>query len=391
MSMKWKTTPKSWIDPETGLEVTQLFSDEERDKLIYFTNNSFFDNGRKIVINKTVDGKLFPAILDLETYEVSQLTAPELEFVPTIVDPVKNLCYGKCGRIICSLNLKTGEKNELYHIPDGHNCGFTCGEDGEYIYGFLNEDVSGRLPPYNRAIAREQYAHNRRVFELQPHSKIFRVKFDGSKSEELLDTPIWSTHVNISPLDNNKLTFAHEGSWGLVDNRLWAIDLREGRNPEPYKLRERTEPGEGIGHEWWLRDSNWVAYQSHRKGRETIGLVNFENSCIREIDVEVFATHVHSISDRLFVLDSGFYMPYQRVVKLLDDGTVQHKVMCCHGGDWSLLDGHSTTVMAPNEKFCLFNSIRTGTTKIYKTEIPEDLSVLPDAAGFIERYKKSEK
>ena len=383
MITKWKATPISRIDSETGLEIIQLLGDTEYDRLIYFTNNSFFDGSNRLVFNKTLNGTRFPAILDLTTMEYEPLISTSTDFIPTIVDPIKNLCYGICNHTLCSVNLHTRDFHEIYHIPRNVNFDFTCSEDGTYLYAFEREQRD-----LSHVTSVELEEKMQRVMNDPPKTKIIRIHYESGSCETLLDGKIWIAHVNVSPRDNNKLTFCHEGPWAKVDNRLWALDLHKKSHPEPYKLRERTEPTEGIGHEWWTLDSNWICYQSHRINRECIGMVNFQNSMVKEIDVKMHATHVHSISDRLFVLDSGFIMPYQRIVKVLDDGTTQHKILCNHGSDWTFIDGHSISVMAPNEKFCLFNGNRTGTSKIYLVNIPDDLSNLPDASDFIKRYQK---
>jgi len=384
--MNWKANPKTHKDPETGLKVTQLIGDEERDRIIYFNYNSFFDGSRKFAFTKTMDGKAFPAFMDLETCEFTQLAAPEVGFAPSFVDPVKNLCFGICNRNVCSINLKTGEMLEIYHIPDGYSFSFTSAFGGEYIVGYLTEIKMD----YNPKDTSQQKSGIEYLFENPPHCIVLRFKYNGDDVETLFETDIWTDHVNVSPVNDKMFTFAHEGPWQLVDNRIWAMDLRKKPYPEPYKLRERTEPKEMIGHEWWTADGKWVCYQSHRKNRETIGMVNFENNYTKEIDIVGFSTTTHSITDHLFVLDTCSFMPYLRAVKILDDGvTIQDKILCHHGSDdWSIMEGHPCAAMAPNEKFAIYNSIRSGIGKMEMVEIPEDLSDLPDAKDFLARYQK---
>jgi len=389
MGKMWKSEAVSYRDPETGVKVTRLVNSEYKERLLYFHNFSWYDNNRRMVFTSYRDGGSLSAMsLDMETFEFEQLTVPESGFTPVTVDEIKNLCYGylknpSTGKsdMIAYLNLKTGEITPLYRFPDGqvNSGGITCTPGGRYIYGGYSLDVSDRLPPPEKEHTIAWIGMKERT-EINPPSVIFRIDVETTKVEIVLEQNSWIGHVNVNPVDNNKLSFCHEGIWSMVDNRIWGLNLNQS-NPKPIMLRPRTEDGEGVGHEWWTRDGNWIGYQSHRKNRECFGYVNFGGEAIEEFDYLFTGCHVQSYGRELMITDCNARTPYERILQRQPDGSVLHKVLCRHGAFWTNTDGHPNSRLSPDEKYGWFISDVSGVPQIYCAEIPEDLSVLPDVKG----------
>ena len=63
-----------YTDKETGAKVVRLTSNFSNSNHLYFTNNSFFDNGRRIVFSSERNNSQNLYSLDLESGEIEQLT-----------------------------------------------------------------------------------------------------------------------------------------------------------------------------------------------------------------------------------------------------------------------------------------------------------------------------
>src|SRR5690625_5725809 len=75
-----------------------------------------------------------------------------------------------------------------------------------------------------------------------------QISINTSGSRVIFEEENFVTHINTSPKLPNIITFCHEGPWQLVDHRIWGLDINSG---EVWKIRERTETSEMVGHEFW--------------------------------------------------------------------------------------------------------------------------------------------
>ena len=64
----------SFVDPETGVEISQLTNHKGHSHHLYFTNPGWYDGGRKLLFDSDRNNRANLFCVDLETGEISQLT-----------------------------------------------------------------------------------------------------------------------------------------------------------------------------------------------------------------------------------------------------------------------------------------------------------------------------
>ena len=75
-----KSEKYTYTDKDTGAEITRITSYRSNSNHLYFTNNSFYDNGKRIVFASERGNAHNLFSLELESGEIEQLTdvpAPE--------------------------------------------------------------------------------------------------------------------------------------------------------------------------------------------------------------------------------------------------------------------------------------------------------------------------
>jgi len=367
-----KSESERFIDRDTGAEVIRLTSHEAPSNHIYFTNNSFYDNGRKIVFESDRTGIPNFFSLDLKSGEIDQLT--ELEklisdgeppLYEAFVDPVKNNCCFFLSGTLYRLSLGTLELTPIYTLPKGFiNHIISIAPDGEYVYTSIvqydTDRLKGDLPL-------------REIMERNPISRIIRIPIDGGPEEILREEQCFIAHVNISPTDKKMLTYCHEGPWYLVDHRLWYLNTETG---EAGKLHP-CEEGEFIGHEYWYADGKRIGYHGSKNDSFHIGSVNSDGSGDRSFDFPFRTGHTFSLDEKLIVGDGNADGKFLRLWRLSDDGYEAPRALCRHDCSFRRQRAHVHPRFTPDGKSVLYTSDMTGVEQIYLAKLPEDISSLP--------------
>nr|MBQ4317739.1 hypothetical protein [Clostridia bacterium] len=185
-----------YTDRDTGAKVTRLTSHESPSNHLYFTNNSFFDGGRRIVFESDRSGMPDFFALDLESGEIDRLTElkrlnidGEVPLYEAFVDPVKrNCCFFCCGTLY-RLSLDSNELTPIYRLPEGFiNHIISISPDGEYVYTSIvqydTDRTKGDLPL-------------REIMEKNPMSRIIRIPIGGGCEEIMREEQCFIAHVNI--------------------------------------------------------------------------------------------------------------------------------------------------------------------------------------------------
>ena len=372
-----------YVDKQTGAKVTRLTGTYSNSNHLYFTNNSFFNEGKSIVFASERDGTPNLYSLELESGIIKQLTDLPKKPYPganglhlTFVHYESGIAAFWDGSILYSLNANTGEMKEIYRLPNGFIKHIvSIGADGKYAYTSKIEDVS----------ARRKDNTLQGTFDCHPYSEILKIALDGSGYEVIYSENNFIAHVNASPKDPNKLTFCHEGFWEMVDHRLWALDIEKG---EARKLHECVK-GECIGHEYWFADGNRIGYhgldQCERHGPtdeelagiSKLGAVNFDGSNDRSYDFPFNMGHIFSLDENLIVGDGDRRGKYLRLWKLGECGYEQPRALCLHRSSFKNQLTHVHPRITPDGKGVLYTSDESGYNQIYLVEIPDDVSALP--------------
>jgi len=369
---------ETYTDSDTGATITRLTGWFCNSNHIYFTNNSFYDNGKRLIINSERENRHNLFSVELETGIITQITdLPALEYgnhhslLTACVDAATGNCCFVAERKLYIVNAFTTEMREIYAVPDGfatHNTSISA--DGKYVYTSIYERASQSV----HAVAGKSSGILNAISQSKPLSKIVRVAVDGSGYEYIFEEHEFIAHVNASPTAPTLLTFCHEGNWNKVDHRLWLMNTE---TCEVKKLHP-CKPGENIGHEYWFADGQHIGYH----GR--IADVGCQLGCVKADESEDISQsfnfntgHIFSFDRSLIVGDGGTTGKYIRVWKLGENGYEQPRALCYHASSFKTQQSHVHPRITPNGKGILYTSDLTGYNQVYIAHLPENIDTLP--------------
>jgi len=369
-----------YTDPDTGVRVRRLTGSQGNSNHLYFTNNSWYDEGRRLVFCSDRSGKMNLFSLEISTGLITQLTDLHTEqaanhMLEATVDPVKNRCYFFCDRELYAIDLNTLDTQILYQMPQGYEPHIiSCCANANYIYTSIFQDVRDQIteiPPDSRPFVEK--------FKKIRHSKIIKIHSDGSGYTDIHEDACWIAHVNVSPNNEDRITFCHEGPWNLVDNRIFGMDTSTG---EIWKLRPRDDR-EVIGHEYWYADSTHLGYHGQIKGtkEKLLGILSFDG---KENTTTAFAYHtghIFSFDDTLIVGDGNAPGKYLRLWKRQSDTYLPPRALCGHFSSFKTQNDHAHPRFTQDLRHVLFSSDRDGATNLYLAEVP-DFETLPPLNRF---------
>lgn len=394
----WPSETETYEDPASGARVRRLTNYPGTDnRHLYFTENGWYDDGRRLLVRGRREGTGDLYSVDLETGLITQLTDLPGDVEDVTCHPESATAYFWCDGRIVGLDLDSLDVWTVYETPEkfsdygGSMPGVTA--DGETVCFSLVEDAVPK-PTFsgNRAEGddeaddqgeadedadREDWIDE--MFEARPRSRVMAIPADGDgEAETLVDVERWLGHVNTSPERPELLTYCEEGTWERVDNRIWVLNRETG---EEWRVRP-TDDDEAVGHEYWLADGEHVGYHGWRGGRDDpdafFGVARYDGTDRREGPAPDIYTHFHANTTDLIVCDGS----HQGVPYLLvwgeDDGAFEGpRILASH--DWSGDDdAHPHSRVGPDEETVVFDSTMGGDgSDVYLVEVPEDRSELP--------------
>ena len=381
---KYKFEKNDYTDKDTGASVSRLTSWRANSNHLYFTNNCFYDNGKRIVFSSERDNAPNLYSLELESGDIEQLTdfGTPSEYpggnslLLSFVDPQKARCVFYQGNKLKCLDIKNKKVTDIYSVPKGYGRHIvSIGADGKYAYTSFHQII----PVYDKPATLQT------TFDNHPHTMIMQIPLDGGESKLVFEDNNFIAHVNASPTDPNKLTFCHEGYWDMVDHRLWGLDITTGK---PHKIH-LCRPKEAIGHEYWYADGKRLGYHgvlnSYRTGPgdenlhgdRQLGAVNFDNSDDRSYNFPFHTGHIFSNDEKLIVGDGDRVGRYLRLWQLSDGGYSEPRALALHNCTFKKQESHVHPRITPDGKFVLYTSDESGYNQVYLVRIPDDLNDLP--------------
>jgi len=364
-------------DAQTGVEITKLCDYKSHSNHLYFTNPGWHDNNNRLVLCGDRNNRANLFDIDLRSGEITQLTdldtrrtARDAELSVSCVSEKNNEAYFNHNDELRALSLETLEERVLWkRPPDGFVNIINPTADGQHIIACLCEDLSTRI----RMDLTNGYVGMDEYFDAKPRCQLLRIPVNGGKPEVLVDENLWLSHPNASPTKPNLLTFCHEGPWHRVDNRIWAMDTDSGKI---WPVRQRRDPGEVIGHEYWLADGERIGYHGTR-GREAgggsfLGSVRFDDTDAREYEFPGSSWHVHSNDDRLVVGDGqvgGDVLLWLRNA----NGYDTPRALCRHRCSMHVQNVHVHPRLSPDGGYVLYTSDKTGYASPYIARLPKEL------------------
>ncbi len=370
----------TYTDPDTGVLVRQLTGSVGNSNHLYFTNNGWYDQGNRLVFCSDRSGKMNLYSIYLPDGTITQLTdlatAQEANhMLEAIVDPIKNRCYFFCDHDLYAIDLLTLRRQVIYQMPAGYEPHIvSCAPGANYIYTSIFKDVRAEIteiPPDSRPFVEK--------FKKINHSKIVKIRFDGSGYEYIHEDAHWIAHVNVNPKNEEQITFCHEGPWHLVDNRMFGMNTATG---QIWKLHPHDQ-NEVIGHEYWYADGSRLGYHGSIRGtkEKLMGTLGFDGQENATTAFNFNTGHIFSFNDALIVGDGNAPGKYLRLWKKQGDAYAPPRALCGHFSSFKTQNDHAHPRFTDDCRQVLFSSDREGYTNLYLAVVPSFES-LPPLAQF---------
>jgi oligogalacturonide lyase len=369
----WPSEKKTETDRLTGIEVTQLTNYKAHSHHLYFTENGWYDGeGRLLIVSDRGNStNLFS--LHVESGLITQLTDyPDNDQLGACLSPDESAAYVKVGRRLVRLDLQTLDEQTLFRAPEGYNIGnVNATADGRYVITCLQEDLSRRI----RLDLGNGYVGHRELMEAAPHSRIVRINAATGGAETVFEDRCFITHINTSPTEPWLMTFCHEGPWHLVDHRIWGLDLSTGK---VWKIRERLEPMEKVGHEFFYPDGVTIGYHGFRQdGTNFFGSIRYDNTGMEETDFHFDTWHSYADGLGQAVVDGKNAVQTLSIWRKIGGVYQGPRTLCELRCSFHSQKLHAHPRFDSRGKRLVFTSDKNGYGNVYMVEIPEDFGCLP--------------
>ncbi|MFB6120737.1 MAG: oligogalacturonate lyase family protein [Halobacteriaceae archaeon] len=383
---RFPAADETFADPETGVRVRKLTDFAAHSNHLYFTNDGWYDDGRRLVFNSDRGGAHNLYEVTLESGAVTQLTdLPALDDSyahfsrNAAVDAARRAVYFWYGERLVALDLDSLTLDVLYETPDGFTymgCHNSVTADGRYVCTSVREEVEADA-------SGGRWHEGAAIWEAEPVTRILRVPIAGGEAEVVHEEATELSHTNASPTNPDVITYAQEGPWDRTSQRIWGLNLDTGEN---WKIRPEDD-SEMLGHEFWLANGEDVGYHGRwPDGQPFFGITGYDNESRVEhpIPRAVFdhdgpRGHVNAHSREAVVSDGTPDDPYLFLWRRDGDGYDGPRRLARHGAstfDFGRLHVHPR--FSPDGEQVLFCSDRTEYANLYLADVPE-AGTLPPA------------
>ncbi|WP_159881256.1 oligogalacturonate lyase family protein [Paenibacillus puerhi] len=369
----WPSERKTVIDRLTGIEVVQLTNYKAHSHHLYFTESGWYDGGQRLLLISDRGNSTNLFSLHVESGLLTQLTDyPGNDHLDACLLPDGSAAFVKVGRRLVRLDLRTLQEELRYEAPEGYHLGnASAAADGLSVLTCVQEDLSHRI----RLDLGNGYVGHRELMEAAPHSMIVRIDARKGGAETIYEANRFITHINASPTQPWLLTFCHEGPWHLVDHRIWGLDLRTG---EAWKIRERLEPREKVGHEFFYPDGVTVGYHGFREdGTNFFGSTRYDNTGMEETEFGFDTWHGYADGLGQAVVDGKDSVKTLSVWRRIEGGYEGPRMLCELRCSFHSQKVHAHPRFDADGKRLLFTSDKDGYGNVYLVNMPEDFTTLP--------------
>jgi len=351
--------------------VRQLTAYRAHSHHLYFTNPGWYDGGERLVFASDREDRTNLFSIELATGEITQLTdleplpAPrEVSFLSACVNPLRAEAYFWYGGTLTALDLHSFEQRPLFEAPNGMSCHMSnVTADGRFVCAALNEDLSRRI----RTDLNRGYVGFPAIWAAMPHCQIVRVPVEGGAADVVHEENYWIGHVNTSPTQAHLLSFCHEGPWDRVDNRIWGLDLRDGKT---WKIRPRAEEGERVGHEYWMADGVRIGHHgAYADRRPFYGAIRYDNEERVEAEFPGGSTHFHSNDLELIVGDGSSGNPWLLLWRFRDGRFEGPRMLANHRASFHVQITHVHPRFSPDGRWVLYTSDASGYGNVCLAEV----------------------
>ncbi|MFS0725777.1 oligogalacturonate lyase family protein [Paenibacillus sp. 1P07SE] len=370
----WPSEAKVHKDRVTGVSVRQLTDYKTHSHHFYFTESGWYDEERRVLFFSDRGNSTNLFSLHLESGEMTQLTDyPDNSNLEACIHPDERIVYVRVNGQIVELDMATLEERVVYSCPEGFGIGnMSCTADGRYVMTCIQEDLSHRLD----LDLGHGYVGHRELMEAKPISRVVSIDVDTDEVKVCYEAHCFITHINASPTVPWLITFCHEGPWHLVDHRIWGLDLREGK---AWKIRERLEPAEKTGHEFFFPDGERIGYHGFRlDGTNYFGSIRYDNTEMEEHDFPFDTWHAHADGKDQAVVDGKGTVKTLVMWRRDESGDFgPPRVLCELRCSFHSQKVHAHPRFNRTGERILFTSDKNGYANLYMVELPDDISTLP--------------
>ncbi len=370
MPRAWSTESRTSEDPVTGAMVRQLTHHLGHSNHLYFTQNGWWDDGRQLLFQSDRDNRCNLFTVALQSGQVTQITDESLpvNFQSMCVIAPRREGYVWRGPELLAIELDTGEQRVLYTAPDDKGRGnLNPTADGKYVCSCLRDHV----PFESELDLGHGYIGFRELFEAHPHCQVIRIDVDGGRMEVVHEEDNWLTHINTSPVHPNLLTFCHEGPWHLVAQRMWGLDMRDGRT---WAIRPQTED-EALGHEYWFADGETLGYHGRTSDSKFYGAIKYDNTNHVEAPFPDDSHHFYSQDLNLIVGDGSERpsTPYVLLWRYLaeENRFTEPRVVCRHRCSRHIQRSHVHPRFSDDMQQIVYTSDTSGYANVYLVDMPD--------------------
>jgi oligogalacturonide lyase len=368
----WPAEVREFTDRLTGAAIRQLTRYKGHSNHLYFTNPGWYDGGRRMVFQSDRENRTNLFSIELATGGITQISETDGGAMQSMyLNPTRDEGYFWCGPEVRAIDLHSGEERTLHAIePDWNHSNISVTADGRYVCTADREPVD---LPFEVEI-RTGYVGFPETFKARPRCRIWRIPIDGGTAEVVHEEPCWIGHVNTSPTDPDLLSFCHEGPWERVDQRMWGLRPSEGK---AWKIRPE-QPGEAIGHEYWLADGQTLGYHGRTAAGEVFGFIRHDNTEQVEAPFPTGSQHFHS-NDRSLIIGDGHGGRTPYILLWTFDGQAfsEPRVLCIHRCSRHIQRTHVHPRLTPDGTQVVYTSDHTGYGQVHLVDVPERIESLP--------------
>jgi oligogalacturonide lyase len=369
---------RTYKDRITGVTVHQLTEHMAHSYHLYFTNPGWWDGDRRLLFGSDRGNSTNLYSIELANGAITRLTdnppGAAGSYQEVSINPTRDEAYFWRDRRLFAIDLRGGQQRTLFECPDGWDAsGTNCTADGRFVCGVLRQQVD--VGPVDLGAG---YIGFREIFAAHPLCRVICVPTEGANhhAETLHEEQNWIGHVNTSPRQAQLLTFCHEGPWHLVEQRMWVLDRNSRR---VWKLRPQ-QPGEAVGHEYWMTDGATIGYHGKRDDEAFYGFIRYDNTGGIERPFPHDSNHFHSNTPELIVADGPQrgLTPYVLLCRFDGAKFEGPRVLCVHRGSRHIQHLHIHPRFTPDGRQVLFTADPRGYGQLFLAEVPpfEDLPTL---------------
>ena len=355
----YESEKQTWIDDETGYEITQWTNKETKSWHLYFNIESFIDNDNAIIFSERSGSKnLFK--LNFLSGQMMQMTdEKDLDDDVCHLPRLKRLWY-LSGNSIKYLNTETFETEVIAEL-DEHIESFTVTCDGKYIVYSINKN-----PGFTEEHSTGPYA-------------IFRFDIETKVVKQISpDYGFIIGHLQANPVDPNIILYCwqhryREGSPGIVGNtpqRIWWINI----NGEDGGSVGTQEFGIHRTHEFWFPDGKTIGYSARyvfgpNKGEQFLGCSVYDGSDSYKMSAPVRFAHSQMYKDNQHWV-ADYYEGMNLVLFTIEHRKiVKQNLLFRHDSSWNGQPSHPHPHFSSDGKRVLFSTDKSGIPNVYSINL----------------------